>query len=119
MYPSQSAAIQMTEIRQLRDHYGLLGDLWTSFTQIAGDPGEDLRLLAVLSANVVSAALERAVLPDGASLSAVQASHVGLIYNLAKRIQHPMVHAKLSVFVVKRQMQTTLTLPPCPLDLWE
>ena len=80
--------MQMTETRQLRDHYALLRDLWASLTEGVGDPGEDLRLLAVLPANVVSAALERAALPDGAPLSAVQAFHVGLIYNIAKRIQH-------------------------------
>ena len=88
MYPTQSTAMQVVEIRQLRDHYALPAELWVSFIQIAGGPGEDMRLLAVLPTNVVSAALERAVLPDGTSLSAVQAPHVGLIYNLAKRIQH-------------------------------
>eukprot|EP00435_Cladocopium_sp_Y103_P043043 s851_g12.t1 len=88
MYPAQSAAMQMRTITELRNHYNLPEDLWTSFTAIAGNPGEDLRLLAVLPAHVVSAALERAPLPDGNPLSAVQASHVGLIYNLAKRIQH-------------------------------
>ena len=47
-----------------------------------------MRLLAVLPNHVVSAALERAQLHDGQFLSAVQASYVGLVYNLAKRIQH-------------------------------
>lgn len=57
-----------------------------SWLYIAGGPGDDPRLLAVLPSHVVSAALERAVLQDGSP--AVQASHVGLIYNLAKRVQH-------------------------------
>ena len=37
---------------------------------------------------MISAALERAVLPDGSRLTAIQAAHVGLIYNLARRILH-------------------------------
>ena len=78
----------MTTISQLRAHYNLGDDLWTAFTSVAGDPGEDARLLAALPGNVISAALERARLLDGNPLSAVQASHVGLIYNLARRIQH-------------------------------
>ena len=88
MFPTQAVAMSFTEIRQLRDHYQLPDDLWNSFTDIAGDPGQDLRLLAVLPPNVVSAALERATLVDGTPLTAVQASHVGLTYNLARRIQH-------------------------------
>eukprot|EP00435_Cladocopium_sp_Y103_P021888 s3866_g5.t1 len=71
-----------------RDHYNLPANLWQAFTAVAGDPGEDLRLLAVLPPTVVSAALERSQLDDGSYLSAVQASHVGLVYNLARRIQH-------------------------------
>jgi len=50
----------MTTISQLRAHYNLGDDLWTAFTSVAGDPGEDARLLAALPGNVISAALERA-----------------------------------------------------------
>eukprot|EP00435_Cladocopium_sp_Y103_P065381 s228_g27.t1 len=88
LYPSQSAAMQMTTIDALKDHYSVPDALWTSFIQVAGDPGSDMRLLAALPPHVVSAALERAVLPDGSTLSAVQASHVGLLYNLSRRIQY-------------------------------
>ena len=88
MFPSQSAAMQMSTISDLRTHYSLPDELWSAFTSVAGDPGEDPRLLAVLPANVISAALERARLDENTPLSAVQASHVGLIYSLARRIQH-------------------------------
>lgn len=80
--------MRMTAISDLRQRYGLPGPLWQSFVNVAGNPGEDLRLLAVLPPHVVSAALERAQLEDGSFLTAVQASHVGLVYSLAKRIQH-------------------------------
>ena len=88
MYPVQSDAMRMTSIAELRHHYSLPEPIWNSFVQVAGDPGDDMRLLAVLPSNVVSAALERSQLEDGTYLSAVQASHVGLVYNLARRIQH-------------------------------
>ena len=90
MFPPQSDAMRMVSIEALRAYYALPDELWRSFIQIAGDPGNDMRLLAILPSTVVTAALERAQLDDGSYLSAVQASHVGLVYNLAKRIQHTL-----------------------------
>lgn len=43
----------------------------------ARDPGSDLKLVAVLPNTGIAASLERAVLPSGEPLTAVQASHVG------------------------------------------
>ena len=88
MYPVQSDAMRMQSIGALRQHYNLPDNVWNAFVQIAGDPMDDMRLLAVLPPSIVSAALERSQLPDGSYLSAVQASHVGLVYNLSRRIQH-------------------------------
>ena len=88
MFPLQLDAMRMETIMDLRRHYALPDEVWDSFVQVAGDPGQHMRLLAVLPNHVVSAALERAQLHDGQFLRAVQASHVGLVCNLAKRIQH-------------------------------
>ena len=88
MFPSQAAALAMQALKDLKDHDALPEPLWTAFTSGAGDPGEDMKLLAVLPRSVIAAALERALLPDGSPLSAVQASHVGMVYNLATRIIH-------------------------------
>lgn len=88
LFPSQAAALAMQALKDLKDHYALPEPLWTAFTSGAGDPGEDMKLLAVLPRPVIAAARERALLPDGSPLSAVQASHVGMVYNLAKRIIH-------------------------------
>ena len=88
MFPSQSVALDMKVLTDVKDYYELPAPLWNAFIQVAGDPGDDLKLLAILPQPVVAAALERAVQPDGAPLSAVQASHVGMVYNLAKRIIH-------------------------------
>ena len=91
MYPVQSDAMRMQSIGALRQHYNLPDNVWNAFVQIAGDPMDDMRLLAVLPPSIVSAALERSQLPDGSYLSAVQASHVGLVYNF---IQAHTTHPK-------------------------
>ena len=78
----------MTSLQDLKEYYTMDEVVWASFTECVGDPGDDLRLLAVLPTPVLTASLERAVLPDGNRLTAIQAAHVGLIYNLARRILH-------------------------------
>eukprot|EP00435_Cladocopium_sp_Y103_P003897 s3169_g1.t1 len=72
----------MSTLTELKDFYQVDGNVWQAFVDCAGDPGDDLRLLAVLPASVLTASLERAALPDGSSLTAIQAAHAGLIYNL-------------------------------------
>ena len=47
-----------------------------------------MKLLAALPPEVVAASLSRARLPDGEFLTAIHASHVGLVYRLARRILH-------------------------------
>ena len=88
MYPASSVASGFTTIAEVRQFYAVPPQLWQSFVSVVGDPGDDLKLLACLPAKVVGAALAQAQLPDGTLLSAVQASQVGLVYNLAKRILH-------------------------------
>ena len=90
MYPSQTDAMQMGSLTDIRAYYSLPEEVWKAFTHVAGDPCEDMRLLAVLPGPVLSAALERAQLPNGQYLSAIQASHVGLVWNLSRRIQHTL-----------------------------
>ena len=86
MYPTKQAALAMQTLTEVRQHYGLPDGVWQAFVRVIGDPGEDLRLLSILPRHVVSAALERASLADGSQLTAVQASHVGMVYNLVKKI---------------------------------
>jgi len=71
MFPAQAAAMAMQTLGDLKGFYELPEALWTAFTSVAGDPGEDLKLLAILPQPVIAAALERALLPDGSPLSAV------------------------------------------------
>ena len=88
MFPTQTAAMQFTTVTAVREHYQLPDPVWRSFIEVCGDPNDDLKLLAVLPPRIVAASLERAQLPEGSFLSAIQASHVGLVYNLARRIVH-------------------------------
>ena len=60
--------------------------MWTAFVREAGDPNDDLRLLAALPGNVVAASLAQATFDDGAPLTAVQAAQVGLVWKLARRM---------------------------------
>ena len=71
-----------------RTFFGVADETWTAFTQAAGDPGEDVRLLAALPPLVVAACAESATPPSGVNLSPVQAAQCGLVYRLARRKVH-------------------------------
>ena len=86
MYPTRSIAVAMQTLGEVRQYYQLPDAVWRAFIQVVGDPGDDVRLLGSLPRHVVTAALERAQLQDGAQLTAIQASHVGMVYNLVKKI---------------------------------
>lgn len=72
MFPFQAVAMQMRVLMQVKQHCEFPGQLWNAFVNMAGNLGGDLKLRAVL----VAAALERAQLPDGSVLAAVQESRV-------------------------------------------
>ena len=74
----------MSTIEQVREFYKLPMDLWTAFTQVAGSCGRHEAPSG--PSTVIAASLERAVVATGIPLTAVQASHVGLVCNLARRI---------------------------------
>ena len=93
MFPNQSVAMRFNTVAmrfntvtEVRMHYQLPDDVWNAFTEVCGNPRDDLKLMAILPPRIVAASLQRAVLPDGQYLSAIQASHVGLVYNLRRRI---------------------------------
>ena len=75
-------------LRACRALYHVSDEVWTSFVATAGDPGDDYRLLSAIPAKVFAATVEQTQLPDGTSLSVVQAAQLGLVYRLARRKQH-------------------------------
>ena len=88
MWPTQSLGMRLRDLTAVRNHYNLSSEVWDAVVEQMGNPGNDLRLLGALPPSVLATALERATLPDGQPLSALQAAHVGLVYNLTKRILH-------------------------------
>ena len=85
MFPSQAAARAMTTVTQLREHYRLADGLWEAFVARAGDPGDDIRLLAAMPPRAIAVACEAAeILPAGEPLTAMQATHVGLVYQIGE-----------------------------------
>ena len=88
MFPTQSVAMRWNTLSDIKTYYQLPPEVWAAFLEMAGDPGDDLKLLAALPPEVMAASLSRAKLADGEYLTAVHASHVGLVYRLARRILH-------------------------------
>ncbi len=87
MFPSRDAALALDTVTKVRQHYHLQDNLWEAFVARAGDPGEDLRLLAAMPPQAIAVACEAAeILPSKEALTAMQATHVGLVYRLARRI---------------------------------
>ena len=80
------AAAAMSSVSAILDHFQVADALWAAFVREAGDPNDDLRLLAALPGNVVAASLAQATFDDGAPLTAVQAAQVGLVWKLARRM---------------------------------
>ena len=64
-------------------------DVWGAIIHQAGDPGPHIRVVAALPPQVVVQSSVSATLPNGDNLTAVQATHVGLLWRTAR---HIMVH---------------------------
>ena len=69
----------------LLDHFDVPEVVWRAFETQVGSPGNDYRLLAALPKVALVAACGQAMTPDGA-LTPVQATQVGLVWRLARRI---------------------------------
>ena len=82
MFPTVQVARAMSGLQDVRTFYNLDDAVWQAFTEQAGEPGDDPRLLASLPPTAIAAACEVAAMPDGAPLTAIQAAHVGLVYRL-------------------------------------
>ena len=61
-------------------------EVWQAFLNQVGDCREDLRLVAALSRPAVVAGAGVAVMPDGAGFSPLQATQVGLVWRVARRV---------------------------------
>ena len=86
-FPAQVDAMQVENLTGLREIYGVTQDVWGAVRGTMGDPGEDLRPFAALPPAAIALACENALV-EGVALTAIQASQVGLMFRLARRIWH-------------------------------
>eukprot|EP00435_Cladocopium_sp_Y103_P039450 s818_g10.t1 len=72
----------------LRGFFQVGDELWDAFVRQVGDPGEHIRVLAALPPTVLVQGCVSAVLPSGDSFSAMQATHVGLVWRTSRKLVH-------------------------------
>ena len=62
--------------------------VWNAFTNVAGDPGNDVRLVAAMPPWTIPQIVGTAVLDDGEKLTPIQAAQVGLVWRNARWVIH-------------------------------
>ena len=67
------------------DHFRVSEEVWAAFESQVGSPGTDLRLLAALPRSALVAGCGNAVTQAG-GFTAMQATQVGLVWRLARRV---------------------------------
>ena len=73
-------------IADLLAHFNLHRDVWQAFADQIGDPGDDVRLVASLPRSGLVAGCHNSILVGGQQLSPIQATQIGLIWRLARRV---------------------------------
>eukprot|EP00435_Cladocopium_sp_Y103_P032234 s2244_g8.t1 len=71
---------------EIQDHLGVGRQVWQAFTAQVGDPGNDIRLFGALPRVAVVAACNQAQFQDGSPLLPIQATQVGLVWRLCRRV---------------------------------
>ena len=88
MLPSSDELQGIQSVSSLLHLLGVDDDVWDAVVAQTGDPREDLRLVAALPRLVLVQASSQALLPNGNSLAAIQATQVGLVWRTARLITH-------------------------------
>ena len=73
--------------------------LWQAFIHQVGDPGPHIRILAALPRTVVIQGCVQATLTSGDMLTAVQATHVGLVWRTCRKVVHAWAGLPEEAFV--------------------
>ena len=74
------------DVDDLLHHFAVGTDVWTAFEAQIGNPGADIRLLSALPRTALVAGCNVALRADGSGLTAIQATQVGLVWRMARRI---------------------------------
>ena len=77
---------QFQTVTDVRTHFGVTDAHWASFTRTVGDFRDDLRVLAAFPRTGLLAGVSQSQFPDGAGLTPVQATQIGLVWRLARRV---------------------------------
>lgn len=86
LFPRWSELNTIATVSDALQFFNVEDDVWQAFLNQVGDCREDLRLVAALSRPAVLAGSGVAILPDGSALSPLQATQVGLVWRLARRV---------------------------------
>ena len=88
LLPAERSLVPIRTLTELRTLVGVPDGLWAAFTDVIGDPAEDIRLLAQLPMTTLTEALSRTQLQSGFSPAAIQATQVGLLWRTARLWVH-------------------------------
>ena len=81
---ADAAAIQ--DLEAIKDLMGVGRQTWQAFVDQIGDPANDVRLFSSLPRIAILTACNQALLTDGSPLLPVQATQVGLVWRLSRRV---------------------------------
>ena len=86
LFPAWGTGATWTRVTELLTAMNVPDPVWYAFTSQAGDPGDDIRLLAALPRVALTSGCNVAVLPDGSTFTPMQATQLGLLWGLARRV---------------------------------
>ena len=86
LFPAWANLNDVTDVAAARRHFGVQDAVWDAWVAQVGDPGMDLRLLAALPRTALQGGCQTATLPGGQGFTAIQATQVGLLWRLARRV---------------------------------
>ena len=86
LFPRWSELRTIGTVTDALNFFHVGDEVWQAFLHQVGDCREDLRLVAALSRPAVVAGAGVAVMPDGSGFTPLQATQVGLVWRLARRV---------------------------------
>ena len=86
--PSSSDLQGVVSIDDVLQTLHVADPVWQAFLHQVGDPGPHIRILAALPKGVVVQGCVQATLATGDMLSAMQATHVGLVWRTCRKVIH-------------------------------
>lgn len=86
LFGAWADAARIHDLDEVMTILGLGRQVWAAFTSQVGDPANDLRLFAALPRVAVVAGCNQASFPDGSPLLPLQATQVGLVWRLCRKV---------------------------------